>query len=594
MDIMKKNLKFIAIAFVFFAAISCFKNTHAVSCSLNNVSWGQQSANVGQEINFVTTTAASQDCNGWEVSFQIYETDSLTSNDYITTVKATFGGNSSVVGKYTFTQADYTKGGDESGNETMKIIAVVGSGATESKVGTSSDLILNKSGAAGVCRLYSVEWKTNFNAEPIIGSPLHMVVNGTGCPNYTVSYQVYDDAIGDAHVGNITGKFDTTGTIADTVWKASGRDIKTGEDRKLGTYQFYFIASADKSSKTSNIFAVIVGSEQGCVNCNFPGASWAGTCECADGYKQSAVPVLSTCNNICSSHIGDALSDKVGTGGDGTGGDDGTGGCGTPGQPACQPGETQTYSFSIPNPLKGGASDLASLVKVIAQWIFDLAVPIAVVMIVYAGVLFLTAQGNEQKVTKAKDVLKWAVVGLAIILIGSGFVTLIQSVLELGTPSSSSGQPTLPTTDGTSGTTTTVGAVGNKCSQDRDCFSGLKCKNTICQRTTGNLIGEPCNGGTNCDVGLACGGEESIIIDGQTLLGTCFQTSATGGRIGDTCQRDSECISELKCNQICQRKDGNLNGEACLKTSSPSNCKSKACHTIGTEPKGDCVPYSGT
>lgn len=96
------------------------------------------------------------------------------------------------------------------------------------------------------------------------------------------------------------------------------------------------------------------------------------------------------------------------------------------------PGTTQTYSFEIPNPLKGGASDFTSLIKIIAQWIFNLAIPIAVAMIVYSGILFLTAAGEPAKVTKARDVLKYAVIGLAIILIGSGFVTLIQSILELG------------------------------------------------------------------------------------------------------------------------------------------------------------------
>ena len=93
---------------------------------------------------------------------------------------------------------------------------------------------------------------------------------------------------------------------------------------------------------------------------------------------------------------------------------------------------TQKYSFEITNPLKGGADDFTSLVKIIAQWIFNLAIPIAVAMIVYAGILFLTAAGEPAKVTKAKEVLKYAVIGLAIILIGSGFVTLIKSILELG------------------------------------------------------------------------------------------------------------------------------------------------------------------
>lgn len=98
----------------------------------------------------------------------------------------------------------------------------------------------------------------------------------------------------------------------------------------------------------------------------------------------------------------------------------------------CKPGSDQKYSFEIPNPLKGGADDFTSLVKIIAQWVFNLAIPIAVAMIVYAGILFLTSSGEPAKITKAKQVLTYAVIGLAIILIGSGFITLIKSILELG------------------------------------------------------------------------------------------------------------------------------------------------------------------
>lgn len=299
-----------------------------------------------------------------------------------------------------------------------------------------------------------------------------------------------------------------------------------------------------------------------------------------------------------------------------SGGNTGGSGCGTPGQPACKPGETREYSFEITNPLKGGASDFSSLVKIIAQWIFNLAIPIAVAMIVYAGILFLTSGGDTSKVTKARQVLTYAVIGLAIILIGSGFVTLIQSILELGGTGQTQG-PSEPgarygpnlcnngvCTNGVVGPcrnnsdcveAPSAGAVGNKCSRDRNCSSGLKCKDTICQRATGNLVNEPCNSGSNCDIGLSCdkSGDAIQVIDGQTL-GSCFKTSAGGGRIGDVCQKDKDCISGLKCNQICQRKDGNLNGEICLKTSNPSNCQSKACHTIGTEITGDCVEYKGT
>ncbi len=114
----------------------------------------------------------------------------------------------------------------------------------------------------------------------------------------------------------------------------------------------------------------------------------------------------------------------------GTGG--GTGNCGGTGQPVCPTGQTTTYPFSVPNPLQGGANTVAELVGIIVKWIFSIAIPIAVAVIVYSGILFLTSKGNPAQVTKARQMLQYAVIGLAVILIGSGFISLIKSILELG------------------------------------------------------------------------------------------------------------------------------------------------------------------
>ncbi len=227
-------------------------------------------------------------------------------------------------------------------------------------------------------------------------------------------------------------------------------------------------------------------------------------------------------------------------------------------------GSTQTYPFEITNPLKGGVTDFTSLIKIIAQWIFNLAIPIAVAMIVYAGILFLTAQGEPAKITKAKDVLKYAVIGLAIILIGSGFVTLIQSVLELGgtgttqnqNPNPNNGLPTesqqqtgplygctdkgycvkvqdpnnVPSSytevsgdascNNACSATGPTGDVGSLCGKDRDCQTDLKCKDAVCQRANGNFGNEPCNSGRNCGFGNVCDKNRVIISDGRQL-GTC-------------------------------------------------------------------------
>jgi hypothetical protein len=42
--------------------------------------------------------------------------------------------------------------------------------------------------------------------------------------------------------------------------------------------------------------------------------------------------------------------------------------------------------------------------------------PIIVLMIIYAGFLFVTAQGDPQKLSKAKKAFLWAIIGAVIIL----------------------------------------------------------------------------------------------------------------------------------------------------------------------------------
>lgn len=92
-------------------------------------------------------------------------------------------------------------------------------------------------------------------------------------------------------------------------------------------------------------------------------------------------------------------------------------------------GKTETFIFKLENPLE--ADNFIELIDVLATWLFNLAIPVVVVMIVYAGVMFLTSRGEPAKVTKARQILLYAVVGFAIILIGKGFITLIESILNL-------------------------------------------------------------------------------------------------------------------------------------------------------------------
>ena len=98
------------------------------------------------------------------------------------------------------------------------------------------------------------------------------------------------------------------------------------------------------------------------------------------------------------------------------------------GEPGDNGGGEPGDDWSVPNPL-GEGTTFETLVTNIANWIFTLAIPIAVIVIIYSGVLFMMAGGNEEKIAQAKKTLFWAIVGVSIALIGNGLIYLIKDIL---------------------------------------------------------------------------------------------------------------------------------------------------------------------
>lgn len=85
--------------------------------------------------------------------------------------------------------------------------------------------------------------------------------------------------------------------------------------------------------------------------------------------------------------------------------------------------------ISIQNPIGGQDQQLGDIIKKVTDGIRNLSIPVAVVMILWAGFNYLTAAGNPAKITKGNTILKYTAIGLVIIFIGGGFVDLIKSVL---------------------------------------------------------------------------------------------------------------------------------------------------------------------
>lgn len=65
--------------------------------------------------------------------------------------------------------------------------------------------------------------------------------------------------------------------------------------------------------------------------------------------------------------------------------------------------------------LKSGTGDLSGKIGAIVGSLLGLVGTVFVVLMIYAGVLWMTAAGEEEKIKKSKDLIIGAVIGLVII-----------------------------------------------------------------------------------------------------------------------------------------------------------------------------------
>lgn len=79
------------------------------------------------------------------------------------------------------------------------------------------------------------------------------------------------------------------------------------------------------------------------------------------------------------------------------------------------------------NPL--GHDTLEGVINALINFLFVLAMGLAPLMIIYAAFLMLTSAGDPEKVSKARQIILWTVVAVAVILLAKGLPTLIKGAL---------------------------------------------------------------------------------------------------------------------------------------------------------------------
>lgn len=91
---------------------------------------------------------------------------------------------------------------------------------------------------------------------------------------------------------------------------------------------------------------------------------------------------------------------------------------------------TRAETTYLINPL--GATDPRELIGRLIAGILSVIGSLTVLMFVYAGVLWITAQGEPKKVQRGKDIMIWATLGLGVIAGAYVFVQAIVNAFTTG------------------------------------------------------------------------------------------------------------------------------------------------------------------
>lgn len=82
---------------------------------------------------------------------------------------------------------------------------------------------------------------------------------------------------------------------------------------------------------------------------------------------------------------------------------------------------------TIQNPIK--AENISQLVDFIFSLVLQIGVPIAVIMLIYSGFMFVMARGNPEQLKTARTSFMWTVIGTAILLGASVISGVITSTI---------------------------------------------------------------------------------------------------------------------------------------------------------------------
>lgn len=74
--------------------------------------------------------------------------------------------------------------------------------------------------------------------------------------------------------------------------------------------------------------------------------------------------------------------------------------------------------------------DIVKVFDNIAELLRNIAIPIAIIMVIVSGFYFMTAQGDPGKIQTAQKMLMWTLIGVAVVFMASAVVKMVRGMIS--------------------------------------------------------------------------------------------------------------------------------------------------------------------
>lgn len=182
-------------------------------------------------------------------------------------------------------------------------------------------------------------------------------------------------------------------------------------------------------------------------NCHYDGGYWCsgGIDRCVEDYNECYdLKQKASCESVgriycssgqCVTKISDCSTSSSSSSGDSSSSNLGASSSANSSSSSSSSGYSSTTSTSasgsgtvgLVNPL--GASSFSEIMGAIATWLRNIALVLAPLMIVIGGIMFILAQGDPGKVTKAKQLILWSAIGLIVVLLAQSLTSILKGFI---------------------------------------------------------------------------------------------------------------------------------------------------------------------